>query len=71
MIKRRSKDIDFSRKQREIAAQIEKKYGRRNVSKKRMSCPVCRKSYIEFNVYDSGGSSGRCQTPGCIWWANV
>ena len=70
MIKRKSKDRDFTRKQREIAAGIEKKYGRRNVVKEKMSCPVCKKSYIEFTVYSEGGSSGRCMTPGCIWWAN-
>lgn len=71
MLKRKSKDIDFARKQREIVAEIEKKYGRRNVVKERMSCPVCKKSYIEFNVYAEGGSSGRCMTAGCVWWCNV
>ena len=71
MIKRKTRDRDFARKQRSLAAEVEKKYGRRNVVKEKMSCPVCKKSYIEFNVYATGGSSGRCQTPGCVWWCNV
>ena len=71
MIKRKSKDRDFIRKQQEIIVGIHKKYGRREVKKERMSCPICKKSYIEFNVHEDGSSSGWCMTSGCVWWCNV
>ena len=71
MIKRKSKDRDFIRKQQEIIVGIHKKYGRREVLKEKMRCPRCKDSYIEFSVHEDGSSSGWCLTSDCFWWANV